>query len=578
MFDRDPPISQPTIHVNTAIELEPSLVPTRPTDRQFPSSGLFACGSLTLPLSYLYPSSYLPDLPPSPLPGLPMDSSRPSSLTHFHPFAPSSLPSGYFSSRPGQGSQQIGEDVHDMSTTPTIRRVTPRKSPPVPRAPTIFTRSPSSPMSERPPRSRTPTSSTSKRSFSQRMSALPPYRSTSPIPLPRSRSRSSTDSSSSSGSHPKSSQQHGIGRKVAVSLDLFRETTSADELDNVHEPSTPLVASKGTRLSSKHHPQSSTEPQFSFFKRSEWPDREAALARREQSDGLRDSARTRVDSYSTSVSRGASDIPRRKARPQSVRENVIRDLVSWRMDVFGDSYQDRGRRRKRSLDSNQQIDPVDQQDLGRNESTSFRHPRGFQYSPSSSSPVSLTDIALTSPIVPSAIIADSPPLHRDSLPSANVPNSPYTTEDEDDESNWDDDTVSDSGTTASSNSPWPRSPLQGHASLSPAVKHSIHDDDHDDDEEEAGLVMPRRARQSTIPPELPDLPPDLSNFHDDHVHTDEDGLDHEILSGNLANLSHIPLRPFRNQVGGHSAIYKFTKRAVCKVCGLISFLYTMQHF
>ena len=30
-------------------------------------------------------------------------------------------------------------------------------------------------------------------------------------------------------------------------------------------------------------------------------------------------------------------------------------------------------------------------------------------------------------------------------------------------------------------------------------------------------------------------------------------------------LPHIPLRPFRNQVGGHSAIYRFTKRAVCKV-------------
>ncbi|TEB35341.1 SAICAR synthase-like protein [Coprinellus micaceus] len=29
-------------------------------------------------------------------------------------------------------------------------------------------------------------------------------------------------------------------------------------------------------------------------------------------------------------------------------------------------------------------------------------------------------------------------------------------------------------------------------------------------------------------------------------------------------LPHIPLRPFRNQVGGHSAIYKFTRQAVCK--------------
>jgi hypothetical protein len=31
------------------------------------------------------------------------------------------------------------------------------------------------------------------------------------------------------------------------------------------------------------------------------------------------------------------------------------------------------------------------------------------------------------------------------------------------------------------------------------------------------------------------------------------------------NLPHIPLRPFRNQVGGHKSIYKFTKQAVCKV-------------
>ncbi|KAG2152874.1 SAICAR synthase-like protein [Suillus clintonianus] len=30
------------------------------------------------------------------------------------------------------------------------------------------------------------------------------------------------------------------------------------------------------------------------------------------------------------------------------------------------------------------------------------------------------------------------------------------------------------------------------------------------------------------------------------------------------SLPHIPLRPFHNQVGGHSAIYRFTKRAVCK--------------
>ncbi|KAI9511570.1 hypothetical protein F5148DRAFT_967589, partial [Russula earlei] len=29
----------------------------------------------------------------------------------------------------------------------------------------------------------------------------------------------------------------------------------------------------------------------------------------------------------------------------------------------------------------------------------------------------------------------------------------------------------------------------------------------------------------------------------------------------------IPLRPFRNQVGGHTSRYKFAKRAVCKSLG-----------
>ncbi|QRV72719.1 inositol-hexakisphosphate kinase [Ceratobasidium sp. AG-Ba] len=42
------------------------------------------------------------------------------------------------------------------------------------------------------------------------------------------------------------------------------------------------------------------------------------------------------------------------------------------------------------------------------------------------------------------------------------------------------------------------------------------------------------------------------------AHDELDSLD---IDGALPS---VPLRPFRNQVGGHSAIYKFTKRAVCK--------------
>ena len=518
--------------------------------------------------------SYILQRPPTPLPPpLPafrspsMDSSRPSSLSYLRPFGPTVAP-------PNQESELVDDNDCCLSTTPTIRRTTPRKTLPIPRALKITAESPSDPS----PKSRTPTTGTPRHTFPQRTPTLPPFHSSSPVPIPRSRSRSSTESSSSSGSDPQQTPQHGMGRKVAASLDLFRETSSsADELE---KPSLPLPSSTKRRVTSKHHAQTTAEPEFSFFKRSEWPDRESAAARREQSGGTRERARTRDGSYPNSASRDPTEVQRRKDRPHSVRENVISELVSWRKDILGDSHQNRGRPRKRSLDSNQHTDPVDHQDSRRNAS-SFRNPRDFQFAASSSSPVSLTDISLTSPIVPSAIIPDSPLSRRDALPSVNTPNSPYTTEDDDDESsNWDDDTASDSGTTASTNSLWPRSPSQSNSS-SPVLKHSIHHDDHDGDadDEDTGLMIASRIRQSAAtPPELSDFPPFLSNFHDGDMQGEEDRSDDGAFSlGKFANISqeslpHIPLRPFRNQVGGHSAIYKFTKRAVCKVRRLIDFL------
>lgn len=54
---------------------------------------------------------------------------------------------------------------------------------------------------------------------------------------------------------------------------------------------------------------------------------------------------------------------------------------------------------------------------------------------------------------------------------------------------------------------------------------------------------------------------------DDGGYSDSNGIDFSNWEDSLpsARLPHVPLRPFRNQVGGHSAIYKFTRRAVCKV-------------
>jgi inositol-hexakisphosphate kinase len=43
-------------------------------------------------------------------------------------------------------------------------------------------------------------------------------------------------------------------------------------------------------------------------------------------------------------------------------------------------------------------------------------------------------------------------------------------------------------------------------------------------------------------------------------------------------LPHVPLRPFRNQVGGHSTIYKFTKGAVCKVRLRYSSMVVFSHY
>lgn len=57
---------------------------------------------------------------------------------------------------------------------------------------------------------------------------------------------------------------------------------------------------------------------------------------------------------------------------------------------------------------------------------------------------------------------------------------------------------------------------------------------------------------------------------DDQRHSDEqeeyyDAEEGEDVVANSPVLPPVPLEPFRNQVGGHSSIYKFTKRAVCKV-------------
>ena len=158
-------------------------------------------------------------------------------------------------------SGHVDDDSY-LSTTPTLRCISLHKPQAIPRVP-VTVAEPSSPLSDLSPRSWTLTTDAPRHSFHQLTSTLPPYHPTSPIPLPRSRSRSFTDLSSSLGSESQLPQQHGMGHKVAASLDLFQETISPAK--QLNKPSIPLVSPTKRRVSSRHHPQTSAEPEFLFF-------------------------------------------------------------------------------------------------------------------------------------------------------------------------------------------------------------------------------------------------------------------------------------------------------------------------
>ncbi|KIP07718.1 hypothetical protein PHLGIDRAFT_70655 [Phlebiopsis gigantea 11061_1 CR5-6] len=146
------------------------------------------------------------------------------------------------------------------------------------------------------------------------------------------------------------------------------------------------------------------------------------------------------------------------------------------------------------------------------------------------------------PITPLPLTAQ--PIH---LPTSLVPPPSFTSpwsSDEDDESAWETASVTTSTSTTSASSPFPLSPSRTSPVPQPLVRHPS----DEDDEQQSGP---------------------LSHFHDLDLNQGHNGVDQGIPTDWSFNLSqeslpHIPLRPFRNQVGGHSAIYKFTKRAVCK--------------
>ncbi|KAF8211420.1 hypothetical protein K438DRAFT_1807272 [Mycena galopus ATCC 62051] len=338
------------------------------------------------------------------------------------------------------------------------------------------------------------------------------------------RSYSSSSSSNSSSSHSNGNRiqstppNPGIGRKVAAALQLFKETK---------EDTGGPVAGPSKR------PDDVAEAKFQFVKRSEWPDREAAAVRRERSLTALRRVRTRE---SVLVDEG-DVLPAAKS---PARETLIHDLTQWRDNVSSPKSQEgsgRGRKRDRPSQS-----PVFEMDPST--------PRLYPPSPSPSRSRSARVSALrfqqddntptdelpsfTTPRPRSKSYVQIPPapsiktpLHPASRsPFESAGFSPWSTDD--DESAWE---TASATTTTSTSSVGGSNTLDTFApSYTSRFEHPLPlPDSHDDtDESKYGGLL--------------DLDIDVSEEH----------------------LPHIPLRPFRNQVGGHSAIYKFTKRAVCK--------------
>ena len=366
---------------------------------------------------------------------------------------------------------------------------------------------------------------------------LPFTRPKSAKSLLRTPSLSGSDDSASASSTPTDGEDiappshncnPAIGRKVAASLDLFKET--AEELPRSDSSFRAETVSARRTETVEDVPEA-----FEFVKRSEWADRENAAIRRERSA-----------TFDKTVL-----LEQRRA---SLIGSSPPDVAQWRRDVAIA----RGRRREREPSNDVALSAA----INSLHDASVRYvpqsPSGYPpppspyRSPTIRQPLSYLPQECAEPLSRHLDI----PTPRHSLPPSPVrgfderaniqtppvhsldPISPWNT---DDESNWE--TASATATAASNSSmlgalgdthdrsasflPQPPSPKDVHGTPPEAGRNSH--------------LLPLRGSNQDNP---------VFDFEE--------------------RLPHIPLQPFRNKVGGHSAIYKFTKQAVCKVRIVVS--------
>ena len=306
-------------------------------------------------------------------------------------------------------------------------------------------------------------------------------------------------------------------------------------------------------------------PHFEFVKRADWSEREAAALRRERSSTLAlDRPRARESGVAAAREQRETE-SRRKERADLPKDGGLDDQTHFNKDPAKQQdsrgrYRDRQQRLQKPsvvLSSNAPAPPPAPsfRDLGLTPILTSPHsyPISLARSPGEPIPIPTSQRQSSSDFVPSTTLSaasvskharayeishsrsPTPVRAVSQLPSrtvfrdsASTP-SPWTTDDED-ESAWESASVTSS--TSTSSPPSPPEPIESH----PDVTWPIDDGYH-------GM-----SRHTSI---------DHGVSIDDEYHAQFD------LSEDT--LPHIPLRPFRNQVGGHTSIYKFTKRAVCKV-------------
>jgi len=331
-----------------------------------------------------------------------------------------------------------------------------------------------------------------------------------------------------------------MGRKVTAKLQLFRESIGPSEGLLAGDSSRPQ--SSGRRKAASSHTgddEGITEVQFKFVKRSEWPGREASAINQEKSMITSDHAKD-----------GILGVP--NGRPQDhnqYQENVSQEYNPWRRGFVESSTAKRGRRRDRTLP---ETDKGEDNHVSPNRGESTFPPSSSLSQPRRQSSTSSQLSQQTSSSSVSSRFSSSQylPAPREGFPAFTLP-------------------VNQNGCRSSSLS----------APISPVESTSSWLTDGDSTWETASVTTSTSTTPSTSTQrgDRNQLPgPSYSTSEDASLRSPRNSLafgesdsDHFLrVDVSQECLSHIPLQPFENQVGGHTSIYKFAKQAICKVCNV----------